>query len=108
LWFCLLGRDGVQAKAAQELTALSLGSSYREETIQLLVSLKIQLETQKKTTSKDRKLIMNLSPLYLEQISQAEQRGRIEMLLRQLNRQVGKLSPTLEQQVITLSVAKIL
>jgi Domain of unknown function (DUF4351) len=50
---------------------------------------------------------MNLSPLYLEQISQAEQRGRIEVLLRQLNRQVGKLAPALEQQVITLSVAQI-
>jgi Domain of unknown function (DUF4351) len=131
LWFRLLGRDGVQAKAAQELTALPLGSPYREETIQLLVSLKLQLETQKKTTSKDRKLIMNLSPLYLEQISlaeqrgaekaraemlshlyleqisQAEQRGRIEVLLRQLNRQVGKLVPALEQQVITLGVTQI-
>jgi Domain of unknown function (DUF4351) len=50
---------------------------------------------------------MNLSPLYLEQISQAEQRGRIEVLLRQLNRQVGKLAPALEQQVIALSVAQI-
>jgi superfamily II RNA helicase len=107
LWFRLLGRDGVQAKAAQELTNLPLGSLYREETIQLLVSLKIQLETQKKTTSKDRKLIMNLSPLYLEQISQAEQRGRIEVLLRQLNRQVGKLTPALEQQLIALSVTQI-
>jgi hypothetical protein len=50
---------------------------------------------------------MNLSPLYLEQISQAEQRGRIEVLLRQLNRQVGKLAPASEQQVIALSVAQI-
>jgi hypothetical protein len=45
--------------------------------------------------------------LYLEQISQAEQRGRIEVLLRQLNRQVGKLVPALEQQVITLGVTQI-
>jgi hypothetical protein len=50
---------------------------------------------------------MNLSPLYLEQISQAEQRGRIEVLLRQLNRQVGKLTPALEQQLIALSVTQI-
>jgi Domain of unknown function (DUF4351) len=48
-----------------------------------------------------------LSHLYLKQISQAEQRGRIEILFRQLNRQVGKLSPALELQVITFSVSQI-
>jgi hypothetical protein len=43
LWFRILGRDGVQSRAAQELAALPFGSPYREETLQLLASLKIKL-----------------------------------------------------------------
>lgn len=130
LWFRILGRDGVQSRAAQELTALPFGSPYREETLQLLASLKIQLEAKKKPTSKDRKLIMNLSPLYLEQISQAEQRGEqrgekrgeqkgeqrgeekarsemLQMLVGLLSRRFSNLSPVLKQRLNALDSSHI-
>jgi Domain of unknown function (DUF4351) len=118
LWFRILGRDGVQSRATQELAALPFGSPYREETLQLLASLKIQLEAKKKPTSKDRKLIMNLSPLYLEQISQAEQRGEqrgeenarsemLQMLIGLLSRRFNNLSPVLKQRINSLDSSQI-
>jgi Domain of unknown function (DUF4351) len=123
LWLRLMGRDSIQAKAAQEITQLPLDAPYRGEALQLLANLKVQLEAKKKPTSKERQLIMNLSPLYLEQISQAEQRGeqrgeqsgeqrgqkigRYTLVIRQLKRKLGGLSTDLEQQVDALSILQI-
>ena len=111
LWFRILGRDGVQSRAAEEVVALPFGSPHREETLRLLASLKIQLEAKKKPTSKDRNLIMTLSPLYLEQIGQAEQRGeekaRAEMLKGLLSRRFGSLSSVLEQQLNDLNSSQL-
>jgi hypothetical protein len=99
LWLRIMGRDGVQARAAQEIAALPLGSPYRGEALQLLVNLKVQLEAKTKKSSKDRELIMNLSPLYLEQISQAEQRGEAGMVVTLLNYRLGDLATDLEKRV---------
>jgi Domain of unknown function (DUF4351) len=88
-------------------TSIPVGNPYRGKALQLLANLKIQLEAKTKKSSKDRKLIMNLSPLYLEQINQAEQRGeqtgKAEMVFTQLNYRLGNLAADLRQQVYGLN-----
>ncbi len=111
LWLRIMGRDGVQTRAAQEIAKLPVGNPYRGKALQLLANLKIQLEAKTKKSSKDRKLIMNLSPLYLEQINQAEQRGekigeqtgKAGMVFTQLNYRLGNLAADLRQQVYSLN-----
>jgi Domain of unknown function (DUF4351) len=116
VWLRLMGRDKVQAVAAQEIAAMSPNNPYRGSVLNLLANLKIQIESQKKISSKDRQLIMNLSPLYLEQLSQAEQRGKAEMVIQQLkyryrkspSLELGALSPAIEQQVMSLNIEQIM
>jgi Domain of unknown function (DUF4351) len=59
----------------------------------------------------DRDLIMQLSPLYLEKIQEAERIGRQKaaqtLILRMLNKRVGILSPELQLQVKALSLARL-
>jgi hypothetical protein len=119
LWLRIMGRDGIQTRAAQEIAALPLGSPYRGEALQLLANLKIQLEAKTKKSSKDRKLIMNLSPLYLEKISEAEQRGeqvgaqlgaqlgRAELVVSLFSHRFGDLSPALVQRVANLTIEQL-
>jgi Domain of unknown function (DUF4351) len=111
LWLRIMGRDNVQIRAAQEIAALPLGSPYRGEALQLLANLKIQLEAKTKKSSKDRKLIMNLSPLYLEQINQAEQTGaqasRAELVISLFSYRFGDLTPALAQRVSSLTVEQL-
>jgi hypothetical protein len=93
-WFRILGRDGVQKRAIEEVTELPQGHPYRQNTLELLGNLKVTLESQENIQPEDRDLIMQLSPLYLEQIQAAklegEQRGkqkdRQEIALRMLRK----------------------
>ncbi len=115
LWLRIMGRDGIQARAAQEIAALPLDSTYRGEALQLLANLKIQLEAKTKKSSKDRKLIMNLSPLYLEKISEAEQigqqvgaqLGRAELVVSLLSYRFGDLAPALTQRIANLTIEQL-
>jgi hypothetical protein len=75
LWFRLLGKDRVQERAIAEVTRLPQGHPYRQNTLELLVSLKVTLEARTNIQPEDRELIMQLSPLYLEQLQAARQEG---------------------------------
>jgi hypothetical protein len=75
LWFRLLGKDGVQKRAIEEVAKLPSGHPYRQNTLELLVNLKVTLEARTDIQPEDRELIMQLSPLYLEQLQAAEQKG---------------------------------
>jgi predicted transposase/invertase (TIGR01784 family) len=75
LWFRLLGKDGVQKKAIEEVAKLPQGHPYRQNTLELLVNLKVTLEARTDIKPEDRELIMQLSPLYLEQLQAAKQEG---------------------------------
>ncbi len=78
LWFRILGRDGVQRRAIEDVTALPQGHPYRQNTLDLLSNLKVTLESQENIQPEDRDLIMQLSPLYLEKIQAAEEKGKQE------------------------------
>jgi predicted transposase/invertase (TIGR01784 family) len=75
LWFRLLGKDGVQKRAIEEVAKLPQGHPYRQNTLELLVNLKVTLEARTDIKPEDRDLIMQLSPLYLEQLQAAERVG---------------------------------
>ncbi len=85
-WFRILGRDGVQRRAIEEVTELPQGHPYRQNTLELLSNLKVTLESQENIQPEDRDLIMQLSPLYLEQIQAAKQEDRKEIALRMLRK----------------------
>lgn len=97
LWFRILGEDGVQRRAIQEVTELPSEHPYRQNTLELLGNLKVTLESQTNIQPEDRDLIMQLSPLYLEQIKAAEQKGeqrgkqedRQEIALRMLGKNMS-------------------
>jgi hypothetical protein len=78
LWFRILGKDGVQKRAIEEVTELPQGHPYRQNTLELLGNLKVTLENQENIQPEDRDLIMQLSPLYLEKIQAAKQEGKLE------------------------------
>jgi hypothetical protein len=78
LWLRILGRDGVQKRAIEEVKELPKGHPYRQNTLELLSNLKITLESQENIQPEDRDLIMQLSPLYLEKIQAAKQEGKLE------------------------------
>jgi hypothetical protein len=78
LWFRILGKEGVQRRAIEEVTELPQEHPYRQNTLELLGNLKVTLESQENIQPEDRDLIMQLSPLYLEKIQAAEQKGKLE------------------------------
>jgi hypothetical protein len=75
LWFRLLGKSGVQERAIEEVAQLPKEHPYRQNTLELLSNLRVTLEARSDIEPEDRELIMQLSPLYLEQIQAAEQKG---------------------------------
>jgi hypothetical protein len=78
LWFRLLGKEGVQRRAIEEVAELPNGHPYRQNTLELLGNLKVTLEARTNIQPEDRDLIMQLSPLYLEKIQAAKQEGKLE------------------------------
>ncbi len=76
LWFRILGKEGVQRRAIEEVAQLPNGHPYRQNTLELLGNLKVTLEARTIILPEDRDLIMQLSPLYLEQIQAAKQEGK--------------------------------
>jgi len=89
LWLRILGRGRVQQLAVDELAALPLTNPFRSNALELLYSLRTNLEASQNLDVDDRDLIMQLSPLYLQRLEEATQQGRwaerratIENLLR--------------------------
>jgi hypothetical protein len=82
LWLRLLGKGQVQQQAIVELETLPQDNPLRSKAIDLLLSLKTTLEINQNTDEEDRELLMNLSPIYLEKLAEAEQKGRQEIQRR--------------------------
>ncbi|WP_309743163.1 DUF4351 domain-containing protein [Chamaesiphon sp. OTE_20_metabat_361] len=84
---------------------------YRDNVLDLLGNLRVTLEAKVNIEPEERDLIMQLSPLYLEKIQAAERIGGQKeaqtLILRQLNRRVGVLSPELQLHVKALSLPRL-
>jgi hypothetical protein len=119
LWLKILGRDNVQIRAIAEIVGLSVDSPYRQNALELFSNLKIVLENKQNKATKETELIMNLSPLYLEQIDIATQKGKAEgeaigrneegksLMIRMLTRKLGKLDDNSIDLINNLSLESI-
>lgn len=106
-----MGRGKVQQQAIAEVAALPAAHPYRGNTLDLFLSLKLELEAKQTIETEERELIMQLSPLLLEKIEAAEQRGRQEgefgLILRLLKKRVGVITPEIQMQIEALSLDRL-
>jgi hypothetical protein len=79
LLFRLMGKGRVQQAAMAEVAALPAEHPYRKSLLNLLVSYRMELAAKQDAEPEEQELVMQLSPLYLEQLEVArldgEQRG---------------------------------
>ena len=94
LWLRILGKGKVQKQAIDELTALPKDNPLRTTTLELMYSLQANLQATQNLDEEDREFIMQLSPLYLQQIEDAVQKGKAEGRLE--GRLEGKAEGRLE------------
>ena len=108
LWFRLMGKGSVQQNAMTEIAALPIHHPYRNNALDLLLSYRVELEAKQNIEPEEQALIMQLSPLLLERVAAAEERGELkgyqELVIRQLKKRFGDLSSELEIQVKILSL----
>jgi hypothetical protein len=115
----LLGRERVQSNAIVEVAALPLSHPYRQDALSWLGNLKVILEAREIKEPEDEDLMMQLSPLFLEKLQAAEQRGEVNgitqgrveearaLVIRQLTRKLGNVSPTLLAKIDGLSLERV-
>jgi Domain of unknown function (DUF4351) len=123
LWLRLMARGKVQRQAIAELLALPVNHPMRQNTMEQLAVLRINLNVLQNLNKDERALAMNLSPVYekwrQETLQEGRQEGRQEgiqlglqqegksLVLRQLSRRIGNLSPDFISRVEALSLPKI-
>jgi Domain of unknown function (DUF4351) len=110
LWLRLLGKGRTQEQAIAEVIAFDAGDPRRSSILRLLANWKISIEVTGQVAEEE-ELMMTLSQAYLEWEQQTEQRGAAQeaqlLVLRQLKRRIGELSPVIQTQVQALSLAQI-
>ncbi len=88
-------------------------SPYRQNALKLLSDLMVVLERKQNRNNPDTELLMSLktSQPYLDYIEEITQQGRIAegrtLVLKQLNRKLGSLSPELTAKVSELSLDRL-
>jgi Domain of unknown function (DUF4351) len=123
LWLRLMARNGVQRQAISELLALPVNHPMRQVTIEHLVVLQINLNVGQNLDEDEKVLAMNLTPVYeqwrKETLQEGRQEGRQEgiqvglqqgersLILRQLSRRVGVMSPEVRSQVEVLPLHRL-
>jgi Domain of unknown function (DUF4351) len=110
LWLRLLGKGRTQEQAIAEVIAFDAGDPRRSSILRLLANWKISIEVAGQIAEEE-ELIMALSQAYLEWEQRTEQRGAAQeaqlLVLRQLKRRIGELSPVIQTQIQALSLAQI-
>ena len=99
LWLRLLGKGRVQQQAIEELNMLPQNNPLRDKAIDLLLSLKTQIEIKQVPNEEDREVLMNLSPIYLERLAEAEQKGQRTVIENLLKAKFGNLDDELNSIV---------
>jgi len=75
LWLRLLGRGKVQKRAIEEVHALPSDHPLKDIVLELIYSLLTDLGEESQLNQEDRELLMELSPLYTQRLSQYKQEG---------------------------------
>lgn len=112
LWFRLFGTGNFQVRAFAELTQLLIDHPYRAPLMESLANLRVILESKSSRTTNEQELFMQLSPIYLEKIAAAEQRGeqRGEQLGEQRGEQATQIKIALKmigEQVPLETIARL-
>ncbi|MFB2898237.1 DUF4351 domain-containing protein [Aerosakkonemataceae cyanobacterium BLCC-F50] len=131
LWLRLLGKGNVQKSAIAQFNSLPNATPFKDSVLELLSNLFAILEARQDLDSEDRELIMQLSPLYLERIQDANQQGieqgiergieqgiergieqgiqreAVSFVMRLLSRRFGSIAPNIEEQIRSLPVNRI-
>jgi hypothetical protein len=134
LWLRILGRGKVQEKAIKEVQTLPSNYHNRDLVLELIYGLWTRIQDNQKETpiteSEDKELMMSLRSLFQEKLIEVETKGRqdgrfegiqegrqegfneglqkeISLVIRQLSRKVGNLSPELEIKIRSLTIDKI-
>jgi hypothetical protein len=109
----------VQSNAIMEVAALPLSHPYRQDALSWLGNLKVILEAREIKEPEEEDLMMQLSPLFLEKLQAAEQRGEVNgitqgrveearaLVIRQLTRKLGNISPTLFVKIEALCLERV-
>ena len=106
----LLGKGQTQKLAVDEVIGFDKVDLKRSAILRLLAAWKISLEITGETEA-EKELMMVLSQAYLEWEQQTEQRGEQAgalkesqtLILRQLTRRIGDVSPALRSQALALA-----
>jgi Domain of unknown function (DUF4351) len=110
LFLRLLGKGQTQKQAVDEVIGFDTRDLRRSAILRLLSNWKISLEITGETEA-EAELMMVLSQAYLEWEQQTEQRGEqtgeARLVLRQLTRRIGDVSPEVRMQVQALSLAQL-
>ena len=78
LWIRLLGRDGNQARAIQELVTKPVQSALYNSIEDILANYRAKLEENRSLTPEEEELIMNLSAAYLKKQEEWKLEGKLE------------------------------
>ncbi|MGB3650105.1 MAG: hypothetical protein WBA41_02710 [Rivularia sp. (in: cyanobacteria)] len=97
LWLRLLGKGRVQQKAVEELETLPQNNPLRNKAIDLLLSLKTQIEVKQNPDEEDREALMGLSPIYLQRLADARQEGQRTVIENLLRARFGTLDDELKE-----------
>jgi hypothetical protein len=75
LWLRILGKGETQQQAIAELAALPRENPLRSTTLELLFNWRITMESREDLDEEDRAVIMQLTPLYRQQLNEALEQG---------------------------------
>ncbi|MBW4668616.1 MAG: DUF4351 domain-containing protein [Cyanomargarita calcarea GSE-NOS-MK-12-04C] len=111
IWLRILGRDSVQQKAIEELSALPASHPFKDVTLQSLYNLRQNLAANQQKEQEDRELMMRLQPLYQQDRELAKQEGQLEgqrlLIIRLITRRFGSVDSSLIEQVRGLPVEQL-
>jgi Domain of unknown function (DUF4351) len=111
LWIRVLGRGATQRKAVAEVLALPETHPRRAGILRLLASWKVSIEVKEILDAQEQEELMALSQVFLDweqkTINTAQKQATESLVLRQLTRRIGEVTPELKSQVQELSLTQV-
>ena len=104
LWLRLLGKNGNQNRAIQELVTTSSPSPLCTNIKEILADYRSNLESNQSLTPDEEELIMNLSAAYLKKREEWKEEGKEDIIIRLLR---GGMTPQTIAEMINFPIESI-
>lgn len=104
LWLRLLGKNGNQNRAIQELVTTSSPSPLCTNIEEILADYRSNLESNQSLTPDEEELIMNLSAAYLKKREEWKEEGKEDIIIRLLR---GGMTPQTIAEMINFPIESI-